>query len=733
MKKVLLFVTALFFTWGVYAQTDSTRQVELSEIVVTATKANHRTPTTFTDLNVSEINTLMVMPEIPNAIGLSPSVVMTSENGAAIGNQSFRIRGSDATRTNVTFDGVPLNDSESQAVFWANMPDLMSSLQSIQIQRGVGTSTNGPAAFGATINMQSEQPGITPYGNASVAYGSFNTMKFNFATGTGRTKKGWNADLRYSNAFTDGYIDHSGSKQQSLFFTGGYLSSRRVFKVNVFLGDQHTDISWGGVPEAQMKTNRRYNSAGLHTDSEGNLVRYDNETDNYRQAHVHLHYSERLSDHFKLSTTLYYVRGKGYYEEYKQNAKFSKYGLPTYDEGGITVSATDLIRRKWLDNNLWGANIAATYSTDRTQAHLGFSGNYFDNNHYGNIIWAQDQFAVPADYEWYRNTANKPDISSYLKVTQQLGYRWFVFGDLQWRYISYEMSGMDDDLINLEQNNKYHFLNPKAGVTYLINPQQRLYTSFSIGHREPTRADLKDALKNGGKDMPRSETLYDVEAGYVLNYPSLSLGVNLFYMYYIDQLVNNGKMNDVGYPLMDNVPKSYRTGIELSFGIKPVRKLRIDGNLTFSSNKIKDYTDYVNVTTDDGGTILFQNEEHLGTTDLAFSPEFVGAASINYEIIKGLTVGLMGKFVGKQYYDNTSNSDRQLDAYFVNNAVAEYRFGIKKFNASIQFVVNNLWDADYVSNAAVYRGYTISGGEWVDQYFFPQPFRNYMAKLTVGF
>ncbi len=725
MKKVL-FIVFLCYSLGLFAQTDSVRQVDLSEIVVSATRANDRTPTTFTNLKASEANRMMVSPEIPTAIGLSPSVVMTSENGALLGNQTFRVRGSDGSRINVSFDGVPINDAESQAVFWVNMPDLMSSLQSMQIQRGVGTSVNGAAAFGATLNMQATQPAAEPYGQVSTAYGSFNTFKLNTALGTGRAKNGWNADLRYSLGRTDGYIDHSGSDQQSLFFSGGYSSSQRIIKMNVFYGDQHTGISWTGVPEEEMPVNRRYNMSGLYTDGEGNTMRYDNETDNYKQAHVHLHYSERLGERIKLNTILYYTRGKGYYEEYKEDAELEEYALQS-------DAFTDLIQRQWLDNNLWGAILTATYTANKTTAHLGVSGNYFDNNHYGNVIWAQDQALVPADYEWYRNTAKKPDVSAYLKVTQQLGQRWYVFGDFQWRYIRYNMNGLDDDLINLEQEHNYNFFNPKAGITFAITPQQRAYASFAVGHREPTRADIKDALKQGGSMMPRPETLYDVEAGYELNNDIFAFGANLFYMYYIDQLVNTGKMNDVGYPLMENVPDSYRTGIELTFGVRPVKGLNINGNVAYSRNKIKNYVAYLDVEspTDDDAT-LPQREEHLGTTDLAFSPEWVGAANIFYEIFKGLSVGLSAKYVGKQYYDNTSNIGRQLDGYFVNNAIAQYQINFKKFYIGAQFAVNNLWNADYSSNAAVYRGY-VGDEEQVARYFFPQPFRNFMAKLTVGF
>jgi len=709
---------------------DSIRQIELSEIVVSVTRANHRTPTTFTNLRAMEVNRVMVAPEIPTAIGFTPSVVTVSENGAAIGNQTFRIRGSDATRINVTFDGVPLNDGESQAVFWANMPDLMSSLQTMQIQRGVGTSVNGAAAFGATLNMQSAQPAIEQYGEVSTAYGSFNTFKLNVAAGTGRRIDGWNADMRYSLGKTDGYIENSGSDQYSLFFTGGYSSSQRVIKMNYFHGDQKTGISWEGVPESEIDLNRRYNPSGLYTNSEGNRVRYNNETDNYQQTHVHLHYTEQLSEFLKLNTTLYYTRGKGYYEQYKFNERLNRYGLPNYTG---TPARSDLIRRQWLDNDLWGAILTATYTTVKTDAILGVSGSIYDNRHYGNIIWAPENIVsvvIPKGYEWYHNTGNKSDVSAFLKVTQQFAERWYAFGDIQWRNVGYKLEGIDNDITDLTQPRKfYNFFNPKAGITFAITSQQRAYASFAVGHREPKRADIKDALKRGGTTMPRPETLYNVEAGYEFYDDVWTLGANYFYMYYIDQLVNTGKKSDTGYDLMENVPVSYRTGVELTVGVRPVRTLRINGNIAYSRNKIKDYVAYVNAPTSDNPN--FQIEEHLGTTDIAFSPEWVGAVDVTYEIAKGLSVGSTAKYVGKQYYDNTSNAGRQLNGYFVNNALAQYRFDFKKYYAALQFAVNNLWNADYITNATVYRGY--SGSDyWETKSFFPQPFRNYMLKLTVG-
>ena len=727
MKKVF-FLVFLCFSFGLFAQTDSIRHAELSEIVVSVTRANRRTPTTYTNLTAMEVNRAMVMPEIPSAIGFSPSVVMTSENGAAIGSQSFRIRGSDATRINVTFDGVPINDGESLAVFWTNMPNLTSSLATMQIQRGVGASTNGAASFGATLNMQSAQPTAQPYANADAAFGSFNTFKMNIAAGTGRSSKGWNADMRYSTGQTDGYVDNGYIDQYSLFFAGGYTGNQRIVKLNVFHGNQKTGITWTGVPDDMIEVNRRYNPAGMYTDSEGNTVRHNNETDNYRQTHVHLHYIEQLSDRFRFNATLYYTRGKGYDERFRINRRMTEF-LPDYVG---TPSRSNLIIRRWLDNNLTGINATASYTTDKTLAHVGISGNIYENWHFGNIIWIEQPIAEISDnFEWYFNAGNKTDVSTFIKITHQFAQRWHVFGDIQWRNIGYNVKGIDrDGLKALAVDLDYNFFNPKAGVTFAISPHQRAYASFAVGRREPARTDIKDAF--GTKDMPSPETLYNVETGYELYNGTWTLGANFFYMHYKNQLVNTGRISDTGYLPMENVPVSYRTGIEMNVECRPVSALQINGNITYSINKIKDYVAYVDAY-DSSWNVLSQVEEHFGTTDISYSPQWVGASEIFYEIVKGLTVGMTAKYVGKQYYDNTSSDDRRLDAYFVNNGIIQYKLHFGKYHAGLQFAANNLWNEDYISNAYVnYRSY-VGGIHEISSNFFPQPFRNYMVKLTVGF
>ena len=732
MKKVFFFAISCF-SLGLYAQTDAIEQVELSDVVVSATRANRRTPTTFTNLTALEVNRLMVMPEIPSAIGLSASVVMTSENGVAVGNQTFRIRGSDATRINVTFDGVPVNDGESQAVFWANMPDLMSSLQTMQIQRGVGTSTNGAAAFGATLNMQSLQSAVKPYGQASAAYGSYETSKMNFAVGSGRTKNGWNVDLRYSRAQTAGYIDNGNVDQQSFFITGGYANSQRIVKMNFFHGNQKTGITWEGVPENRMKGDRRFNPSGRYPVAPGDTVRHDNETDNYYQTHFHLHYTEQLSERLRFSSTLFYTRGKGYYEQYRHRDYLERYVADSDPDHRFS-----LIRRRNLENDLSGLIATATYTTNKIIASMGISGSIYNNWHSGNIIWQQIQ-EVPDNFQWHRNIGVKTDLSGFIKASYQFADRWYAFGDLQLRRITYKIEGFDNDMSQqhtyLSNDHNYNFFNPKAGITFVITPQQRSYASFAIGNREPSRADIKDSFKEGGRDMPRPETLYNVEAGYELNSEIWTAGANFFYMLYKDQLVNTGKRSESGYALMENVKDSYRAGIELIFGVRPSQALHINGNITYSQNKIKNYMAYLDVRNPAKyREILGQRtEEPVAISDIAYSPEWIGAADISYEIISGLFFSLNAKYVGSQYFDNTSSADRRLDAYFVGNAIMQYQYDFaKNYYIGIQFAINNLWSAEYISNAAVYREY-VGDDYFVYRSFFPQPPRNFMVKVTVGF
>ena len=743
MKRLFFF---LFFVLclGIHAQTTDflEEEEELSEVVVSATRANSRTPTTFTNLRALDINQRMILPEIPTAIGLTPSVVMTSENGAAIGNQSFRIRGSDASRINVTIDGVPVNDGESQTVFWVNMPDLTSSLQTMQIQRGVGASSNGAASFGASLNMQTTLPADESYGIASVAYGSFNTLKLNVATGTGRSITGWNVDMRYSLGQTDGYIDNGFVYQNSFFFTGGYSNSRQIIKLNVFHGDQTTGITGSGVPESMIAENRTYNPEGFFWSREG---RHNNETDNYRQTHVHLHYVEQLNERLRINSTLFYTRGKGYYEQFRSDNYITSY-KPDYNE---TPDRSNLIRRLWLDNHLWGANATTSYTTDKTHILIGISGNVFINWHYGTItgIEVPELAAIFDNYEFYFNSGNKTDFNVFVKATHQIAERWYAFGDIQYRKIGYIIKGIDrGDFLNLTQEHRYNFFNPKAGITFAINPYQRAYASFAIGRREPTRADLKDAIKVANGETPRPETLYNVETGYELKNEVLTLGANYFFMYYSDQLVVTGRQSDTFRSLMENVPRSYRTGLEFIFGVRPVKALQLNGNITYSQNKILDYTAFVDARERfynpelerPGSWInLPQVVEYYGTTDIAFSPEWVGAADIIYEIISGLSVGMTAKYVGKQYFDNTSNPDRRLDGYFVNNAIAQYSRNFENYYVGFQFTVNNLWNEDYATNAfVVSRRYESTDGvrtETMNRSYFPQPFRHYMAKLTIGF
>jgi iron complex outermembrane receptor protein len=712
MKRLLFFVFLL--PLNLLAQSDFVhRDDKLAEIVISATRANWRIPVTFTNLKTSDISNLMVSPEIPAAIGLMPSVVMTSENGSSIGNQSFRIRGSDASRINVTLDGVPINDGESQSVFWANMPNLTASLQTMQVQRGVGTSANGAAAFGASVNMQSLQNNQNPYIQASRLYGSFNTNKYNIAFGSGHTKKGWFMDMQSTVGKTDGYIDNGNSQQVSVFLTTGYMIENRMIKVNLFHGQQKTGITWEGVPEIEyFAGNRTYN-----------ITKTD--TDNYTQTHLHLHYIETITEKLKFNTTFYLTRGGGYYQQFREQDDLNRY-IPN------TNIYSDISRQRWLDNILVGTIANATYTSNKLRLDVGISANAFDNYHFGRIV--EDESAtIPIGYQWYHNIGKKTDIGSYIKTVYNVYNQWYIFGDIQLRTIRYRINGIDNDLVDIELDKRYTFFNPKVGTTFLISPAQRAYASFAVGRREPARADIKDALKRNTlkENLPSPETLYNLETGYEFQNARWTIGANYFYMYYIDQLINTGKRSDTGYALMENVKNSYRTGVELVIGLRASDKLQFNGNLTYSRNIIKNYVAYIDAR-DDNRLPLPQIVEYYRTSNIAFSPDWVAASDITYQIINGLYIGTNLKYVGKQYYDNTTSKERMLKAYLVNNAVITYNYKFKKVHTKLQFSINNLWNTDYISNAAVYRRYTAGIEDIGRSYFFPQPFRNYLIKFTVG-
>jgi iron complex outermembrane receptor protein len=640
----------------------------------------------------------------------------------------MRIRGTDLTRINVTINGIPLNDSESHGVWWVDLPDFASSAESIQIQRGVGTSTNGAAAFGASINIRTDDPEAVPYSEVSASAGSFNTYKTTFKAGTGLIKDKWAFDGRFSRIYSGGYIDRASADLFSYSLSGGYFGKNSIVRLMVISGNEETYQAWDGVPGYMLDTNRTYNGLGAYYDTDGNLSYYDDQTDNYRQTHYHLNWLQNLNRNLNLATALHYTRGIGYYEEYKMDQDFSDYQLEDAVIGTDTITSSDLIRRRYLDNHFYGFTFGLNYDNkSRISATVGGALNYYDGNHYGEVIWSEIAVQYDKNYRWYESRSDKTDANIYTKINWQASEKLNLYGDLQFRRIVYSIDGIDNDLRDISQDHIYTFLNPKLGAYLNINDQSEAYLSVAIGNREPNRSALIDA--NPSRPLPTAESLYNTEAGYKFSSRSVSASANVYYMYYIDQLVLTGRINDVGDPVMENVDRSYRIGLEFALAIKLCKKLRWDVNATVSSNKILDFTEYV----DDWDEWPNQVVNNLGKTDIAFSPALTAGSIFTWEPLKDFNVSLFSKYVGKQYIDNTSNDERQLDPYFINDLLISYGLKLKTLKQlGFNIKINNITNTKYESNAWVYRYYS-EGAYGVYDGYFPQAGINFLAGIELKF
>ena len=698
------------------------------ETIITATRANDKTPVAHQNLSAEEINRNNQGRDIPFLLEQMPATVVTSDAGSGVGYTGFRIRGTDMNRINITVNGIPLNDAESHSVFWVNMPDFASSVGSLQVQRGVGTSTNGAAAFGASINLQTSAPSREAYATITNAAGTFNTWKHTFSAGTGLIKGKWAADARLSKLSSDGFIDRAASDLKSFYISGGYYGNTTIAKVNVFSGKEVTYQAWDGVPSDILKTGRTYNGIGSYTDPDGNQRFYENETDNYQQDHYQLMLSQRLASHLTGNLALHYTRGYGYYEQYKDGEYLEDYliapvSIPGYDS--LLITQSDLIRRKLLDNNFYGFTWSLNYERNKLNVMAGGSGNRYDGLHFGEVIWAE--FAQTAGYRhrWYEGTGDKRDLNLYTKALYQAGRKLSLYTDLQLRSISYKLTGKDDDQRDISGNHEFLFFNPKAGIYYAIDPANSIYLSFAIANREPNRDNYTDA--DPGKPSPVAETLFDYEAGYQYSIERLKATANIYHMYYNNQLVLTGAINDVGAAIMTNVPSSFRSGIELSGKISLTKKILLSGNLTLSRNKIRNFTEFV----DDWDNWGTQVENKLGNTNLAFSPEMVCGAELSWSIYRGVEFLMNSRYVSRQYIDNTSSGDRVLEPYFVSNLRLGWTIEPDFIRGlELNLNVNNLFNHEYETNAWVYRYFSEGSYAKLDGYF-PQAGINFMAGLTV--
>ncbi len=716
--------------------------VMTGEVVVSAVRARPGTPIAYSEMDAEAIESANFGQDLPYLLNQMPGVVTNSDAGTGIGYTNFRIRGTDMTRINMTVNGIPLNDSESQGVFWVNMPDFAASVDNMQVQRGVGTSSNGAASFGGSVNLSTLNASPDAMAFIDNSYGSFETWKNSVAVSTGLLKNSLAFDARLSRITSDGFIDRAASDLKSYYLSGGYYGTNTTVKLITFSGTEKTYQAWNGVPKVKLDNDREgmeklvmmdgwpeEEAANLYASNARTFNRYlyDNQTDNYKQDHYQLHFTHRLNELIDFTVAAHYTKGKGYYESFKYAQKFSKYNVG-FDEviiNGESVKKTDLIRRKWLDNDFYGLTFSGNYHVSRLHLTLGGAYNEYDGDHYGNVIWTAYNNGIPANHEWYRNNGKKKDFNSFAKATLELVDGLAVYGDVQYRHIDYVMSGTHDDQSNLGQSYNFDFVNPKFGLNWDFSNEQRLFASFAMAQREPSRSDFRDA--DAGR-KPTAEKLYDWELGYELSKRRVQLNVNAFYMDYTDQLVLTGEINNVGGAMMVNVPESYRAGIEISGGWVILPKLQWSANVALSTNKIKNFTEYV----DDWDTWT-QHVNELGKTDIAFSPEVTAFSRLDYQPVTGLTLSVMQKYVGDQFIDNTSSEERKLDAYLVDDIMVNYDFKLQNigdFNVGVK--LNNTFDQEYETNAWVYRYY--SGGEHdVLDGYFPQAGFNVMIRVGMKF
>jgi len=729
-----------------HSDTDTMSVQQLDSIVVTATGITKKTPVAHTTVGKEQLTGESGNHSIPMILALQPSVVATTEAGTGFSYSKLSVRGSDDSRVNITLDNIALNDPESQQVFWVNLPSLNASLQSIQIQRGLGTSMNGPAAFGGSINMQTISSAAQPYGRAEFSLGSYQSYQTIIGAGTGRTESGFSFDMRYAYGSSKGYIRNAKSGLHSLFATAGYFKGNNSVKLTYIYGDQCTGITWEGISPQQYKENRRYNPAGEYFDDAGNAQYYDNETDNYTMHHLHLTYIREFKLPFVWKTTFAFVKGDGFYENYKYRSAFEKYGLKPQVIDKVLYKKSDFIIRKQMDNSNYVVNSMLMYNSGRLKASAGVTANFYDGNHFGNVLWSKyNKNLSLKDYEWYRNNGNKKEFSLFARAEEDINEYVTLFADLQYRYIHYKMHGPDSDFVNLDYCKNHNFFNPKVGVNLSASQRSRFYVSVGMGHKEPTRGDLKDPVKAKSTNAIKAERMLDYELGY--NYLSnrFSATANIYFMEYKDQLVASGKLSDVGYVIKQNIPNSYRRGIEFSVAYRAANWVRVDANATLSRNKAKNFTEYISVY-DEDYNLIGQKEAFHKSSNLTLSPEVVGMMLLTFEPCKNSAFSISGKYVGEQYMDNSSDDMARVPGYFVSSFNASHTFELnassarlnQRYNPSVKvsFTVDNLFNNKYYSYGWISKSYSRTGGSDIMTPYigvYAQAPINFMARVSYNF
>lgn len=750
MKKTFLTTAALVSaSCAALAATapkaDTAKVVRLQNVEVTATRATKTTPVAFTNVSKQQIAELNHGKDIPFLISSTPSVLTTSDAGAGIGYSAMRVRGTDATRINVTANDIPMNDAESHSIFWVNTPDFASSLEDIQIQRGVGTSTNGAGAFGASVNMRTQRFSMNPYAEMSGTYGSFNTNKETFKVGSGLIGGHWNFDARFSHIASDGYRDRASSKLHSYFAQAGYFGGQTSVRFITFGGKECTYHAWDGISKTDLTDNRKYNPNG-EIKRDGKVIGfYDDQTDNYRQTHYQLIWNQGIGANWNWNLGLHYTDGFGYYQEYKNARTLKEYGLEPFMVGDNKVKKSSLVRKKNVDSGFGGAVFSLNFAKGSLNTTFGGSFNSYANDHYGNVIWVEN-YLLPLDpsHEYYRNKGKKNDFTIYWKASNTLWQSLRLYADVQYRHIGFKITGDNDkwdwtaspehlQVLNVDE--KFDFFNPKVGLIYDFNKHNTAYASFSVAQKEPTRNNYTDGLFTV---HPKAEKLFDWEAGYTFISDRFTAGVNFYYMKYKDQLVLNGKLNEIGEAMAENVPDSYRMGVELQAGVKITEWLRWDLNGTFSRNRIKDYVGYVsNYEASTWNDLYTQTAVEKGNTTIAMSPSFIGNSVIAFNL-KGFSAQFTSQYVSRQYLDNFENKEDSLDPYFVSHLNLAYTFKLPHVKAiTVGCTVYNIFNEKYETNGYSQTCALVSAdGSYKlssDPRFYPMAGTNVLAHLTFSF
>ncbi len=685
---------------------------QLEEVVVSSIRAKKKTPVTFSNLTKTDIESRNLGQDIPILMNFMPSVVTTSDAGNGFGYTGIRVRGSDATRVNVTINGIPYNDAESHGTFWVNMPDFASSVENLQLQRGVGTSTNGSGAFGASLNLLTDSYAAKAGGEIANSFGSFNSRKHTLKFSTGLLNDRFELAGRLSKINSDGYIDRAFSDLKSYFLQGVYKHKNTLVKALLFGGSEKTYQAWNGIDAGTLAVDRTYNPSGYYTDADGTVRFYDNETDNYQQDHAQLLWNEKWSNTISVNVALHYTKGKGYYENFKEDADFNAYGItPIAGE-----STTDLVRQKWLDNDFYGATASLHYKKGKTDLTIGSGFHSYEGSHFGKVVWARFASDLNPGDTYYDHYGNKREGNLFVKISYSLSKKWLLFGDMQYRYVHYKANGDTGEV-----NDQFRFGNPKVGVTFSPNIQNTFYFSYARAHREPNRTDYE----NGN---PKPEQLNDFELGWRYDHKNAKINLNGYAMLYKNQLILTGALDDVGNPIRENSGKSYRIGIEADVVVEPIKNLYFQPNITLSQNQNRDF--------------YFSRDgqlQSLGNTEIAFSPSLIMGNRLTYRVSEALQMSLFTKYVGEQYMGNIDSENSKLAAYSTTDLNLSYTWQPKSVFSSIRFnvLLNNIFNKLYVNNGYFYTyddtwtnpgtTQTIEGSG-----YYPQAGFNFLAGLTLA-